>query len=134
MAYQGYLVKVGDYTIPYKFIKAETYVGYRNVQDLDSYQDADGGLHRNALSHVRCKAEFETPPNLTSTEFAELMENIKSNYIIELERKANVTIFVPEINDYITQDMYIPEVSPPIDSELNSELIYKETRLAFIGY
>lgn len=134
MGYQGYLVKVGEYKIPYKFINSETYVGQRAVLDLDSYRDADGGLHREALSHVPCKAEFETPPNLTSSEFAELMDNIRSYYIDELERKAVVSVFIPEINDYITQKMYIPDIVPTIDSELNGELIYKPIRLGFVGY
>ena len=134
MGYQGYLVKVGEYTIPYKFINSETYIGNRNIQDLDSHRDANGELHRNALSHVPCKVDFKTPPNITSAEFAELMSNIQANYINKLERKANVTAFIPEINDYITQNMYMPDITPTIIGELNGELLYSPIRLAFIGY
>ena len=134
MAYQDYLVKVGNYKIPDKFINSETYTGSKNVQDLDSYRDADGKLHRQALSHISCKGEFETPPNLKSSEFAELMKNIQENYTIPLERKANVTIFIPEDDDYITQDMYMPDITPKIKSRINGELLYDSVRLAFIGY
>lgn len=133
MSYQGYLVKVGNYKIPNDFISAETYVAYKSVQDLDSYRDANGHLHREALSHVPCKAEFETP-SLTASEFAKTMQGIKSNFTNSLEKKASVTIFIPEDNDYITQDMYMPDINVTIDSVLNGDLLYKPVRLAFIGY
>lgn len=133
MAYQGYLVKVGNYVIPKNFINAKTYVGNRNVQDIDSYRDASGKLHREAVAHVPCKAEFETQ-KMTSSEFAGVMGNIKGNFTNSLERKASVTVFIPEEDGYITQDMYMPDIKPTIDSEINGELLYEPVRLAFIGY
>ncbi len=134
MAYQGYLIKVGEYKIPYEFINAETYKAHKSIQDVDSYRDANGKLHRQALAHVPCKVEFETPPNLTSLEFTSLMEKIKENYIIAGERKAVVTSFIPEENDYMIQEMYMPDITPTIKSLLNDEIYYSPIRLAFIGY
>lgn len=134
MAYQQYLIKVGEYKIPYKYIESGTYKANKNVQDSDSYRDGNGKLHREALSHIPCKAEFETPPNLTSEEFAELMKNIKENYTNSLEKKAIVTAFIPEDDDYITQAMYMPDITPKIKAELNGKLLYDSIRLAFIGY
>lgn len=66
MAYSGYLIKVGNYTIPLSIIRAETYSPYKSVTDLDSYVDANGYLHRNALEHIANKVEFETVPQLTN--------------------------------------------------------------------
>ena len=76
MAYAGYLIKVGNYTIPLSLIRAETYTVFKSVTDLDSYVDANGELHRNALEHIANKVEFETIPLLTDTQFGSLMANL----------------------------------------------------------
>lgn len=134
MAYQGYLIKVGKYKIPHKFIKADTYSPYRNVQDLDSYRDGNGVLHRNALEHVPCKVEFETPALLTNIQFKELMSNIQANYTNAIERKASVTLYIPETDSYETQEMYMPDITPKIYGIFNGVIKYNPIRLAFIGY
>lgn len=134
MAYEGYLIKVGSYTIPFKYIKAESYSAYRSIQDLDSYRDGDGTLHRTALEHVPNKVEFETPAMLTDITFSELMSNIRSNYINENERKASVTMYVPELNTYVTQDMYMPDITPEMYQADKKGIQYAPIRLAFIGY
>ena len=134
MAYEGYLIKVGDYTIPFKYIKAESYTAYRSIQDLDSYRDADGVLHRTALTHVPNKVEFETPAMLTDKTFSDLMLNIQSNFTNENERKSSVTMYVPELNSYVTQDMYMPDITPEIYHADKNKIQYAPIRLAFIGY
>ncbi|MBQ8803484.1 MAG: hypothetical protein IJZ53_07625 [Tyzzerella sp.] len=134
MAFNGYLIKVGDYQIPHKYIKVSSYSPYRTVQDLDSYRDGNGVLHRNTLSHVPNKVEFETVPMLTNTEFGEIMSRIEENYIIPEERKASVTLYIPEKDSYVTQDMYMPDITPTIRDMQNGQIRYESIRLAFIGY
>lgn len=46
MAYSGFLIKVGDYTVPFRYIEAKKYKCSIKGQDLDSYRDANGILHR----------------------------------------------------------------------------------------
>lgn len=134
VAYNGFLIKVGDYIIPFKYMKADSYTAYRSIQDLDSYRDANGQLHRTALSHVPNKVEFETPPMLTDKSFADLMSNIQKNYINSNERRASVTMYVPETNSYVTQDMYMPDIMPKIYHADANKIKYGSIRLAFIGY
>ena len=135
MSYQGYLVKVGSYEIPMgKYIKADSYSVYQAVQDLDSYTDANGYLQRNVLDHAPVKIEFETPPMLTNTQFADLMSNISANYTIAKERKASVTAYVPETDSYVTQDMYMPDIQPTIYGSYGGVLHYDAITLKFIGY
>ena len=50
-------------------MKADSYSPYKSVTDLDSYVDANGELHRNALDHFGYKCEFETVPMMTNTTF-----------------------------------------------------------------
>lgn len=134
MAYNGFLIKVGDYTIPFKYMKAESYTAYRSIQDLDSYRDANGVLHRTALTHVPNKVEFETPAMLTDVTFSELMSNIQANFINADERRASVTMYVPETNEYVTQDMYMPDITPKMYHADSKKIQYDSIRLAFIGY
>lgn len=135
MAYQGYLIKVGSYTISgKKFIRADSYSVTRNIQDLDSYRDANGVLHRTVLGHVPLKVEFETPAMLTNSDVAELFGNIRSNFTIPKERKASVTVYVPELDEYITQDMYMPDPQFIMYGIFNEVVRYNPIRIAFIGY
>lgn len=132
--YQGYLIKVGNYTIPLSLIKADSYSVFMSITDLDSFVDANGYLHRNALDHVANKCEFETVPMLNHTQYASLMANIRSQFTVAKERKASVTLYIPELDDYVTQDMYMPDIKPSMYLASASEIKYNAVRLAFIGY
>lgn len=134
MAYAGYLVKVGTYTIPLSLIRAETYTVFKSVTDLDSYVDANGLLHRNALDHIANKVEFETIPLLTDKQFASLMSNLYGQMSSQLERKASVTCYIPETDSYVTQDMYMPDIKPTLYYADATKIQYNQIRLAFIGY
>ena len=138
MAYSGYLIKVGpqdnQYEIPLSILRAETYTVFKSVTDLDSYVDANGELHRNALEHIANKVEFETIPLLTNTQFAALMSNLQSRMTSSLERKLSVTLYIPETDSYVTQDMYMPDIKPSMYLASDTEIKYNPVRLAFIGY
>lgn len=134
MAYAGYLIKVGTYTIPLSIMRAETYTVFMSITDLDSYVDANGFLHRNALDHIANKVEFETIPLMDNTQFSSLMANLYAQMTETKERKASVTCYIPEIDDYVTQDMYMPDIKPTLYYADDSKIQYNQVRLAFIGY
>ena len=137
MAFAGYLFRVGNYEVDgTRYINWSKYNVTRNVQDLDSYRDANGVLHRNALDHVPLKIEFETRDNLTNADMATFFGSIRSNYISETERKALVTLYVPEYDEYVTQEMYMSDPQFKIKHiEPGTNIIhYESVRVAFIGY
>ena len=140
MAYSGYLIKVGNYIIPNKIIQADSYKAVRTVIDLDSYRDADGLLHRQALDHVPHKVEFNIKPMRTHFEISEILGNIQDNMTEYKERKVSATFYVPEEDKYITQDMYMPDINFQIygikkfDENDKGTIYYDAIRLAFIGY
>lgn len=134
MAYAGYLIKVGDYEIPAdKFIKAVSYIPYVNMQALDPYTDANGYEHIEAVELKALKVEFDTPAMLTNTEFAELMANIRENYIESKSRKCLVTAYIPEYDDYVTQTAYMADFKPTIYNIDGNVIHYNSIRFAFIG-
>lgn len=134
MAYAGYLIKVGEYEIPTdKFIKAGTYSPYVNMQVIDPYADGNGYEHIEAVELKALKIEFDTPAMLTNTEFAELMANIRANYIEVKSRKCTVTAYIPEYDDYITQTAYMADFKPSIYNIDGNVIHYNSIRFAFIG-
>lgn len=134
MAYSGWLVKIGDYTIPAnKYIKSESYSAYVNMQDLDPWTDANGYVHRTAVELKAMKIEFETPAMLTNKDFSELMANIRQNYTVPRARQFLLTAYIPEYDEYMTQTAYMADFTPQIYSNANGIIRYNPVRLAFIG-
>lgn len=134
MSYSGWLVKVGDYIIPAnKYIKAESYSTYVNMQDLEPWTDANGYLHRTAVELKAMKIEFETPAMLTNKDFSELMKNIQRNYTIPRARQFLLTAYIPEYDEYMTQTAYMADFTPQIYSNSGGVIRYNSVRLAFIG-
>ena len=135
MAFEGYLIKVGNFSITGKKVMVESsYKATRLIQDIDSYRDANGVLHRNALSHQAMKVEFNTRRGMTDSELADFLGSIQAQFTVPAERKALVKVFIPEINDYVTQDMYMPDPEIVITHIYNDVVYYDSIRIAFIGY
>ena len=131
MAFSGYLVKVGSYTIPLTFMKLESYKSAPDQrQDLDSYRDANGYLHRNVLPHTATKIEFETP-YMTMKDFQTLLTGIKNNLTSSLERKCALTYYDEETNAYKTGTFYMPGT---MEYQMFNKNIYAPSRFAFIEY
>lgn len=134
MAYSGWLLKIGEYTIPQnKFIKADSYFAYVNMQDVDPWTDANGYLHREAVELKALKVEFDTPAMLTNAEFVEFMTNIRNNYINPTARTCLVTAYIPEYDDYVTQVGYMADFKPQIYGTYGGVIHYNSMRLTFIG-
>lgn len=135
MAYSGYLVKVGTYTIPFKYIKYETYQAVWSVVDFDSYRDANGELHRDAVSPRRTmKVEWETP-DMSDKEFETLMANIRSQFTNATAKSCTVTAYMPETNSYKTDKCYLTsDVNFSIRYADANGIRYNPVRFAFIGY
>lgn len=134
MAYKGYLIKIGNYTFPLSMIKAETYKATNYGQDLDSTRDVDGILHRTALSNTAPKVEFETRNMLDNTQMSSIFANIQANYTNAVEKKASVEVYVPELDKYVTSDMYMADFEPTMYYADAAKIQYTSTRMAWISY
>ncbi len=133
MAYNGYLIKVNGVTIPHKYIALESYSVTYSTQDLDSYRDAMGYLHRTVLAHKVIKVEFTTPI-LRQADVMAFMSIINSAYSLASEKKVNISAFNPETNDYRTATCYVPDIKFTIRENSPSGFIYNPVRVAFIEY
>lgn len=134
MAYKGYLVKIGNYIFPLSMIKAESYKATNYGQDLDSTRDVNGILHRTALENTAPKVEFETRNMLDNTQVSSIFANIQANYTNAVEKKASVEVYVPELDKYVTSDMYMADFEPTMYFADEKEIKYLSTRMAWISY
>ena len=135
MGNNGYFVKIGSYTFPNEYILCDTYKPIKGVQDLDSYRNAKGKLHRNVLDHVVNKVEFQTRP-MTNKEYDAIMDQIRANYTIAKERKAMVDMYIAETGAYTGSiEAYMPDPEVTIKQVIDSSTLkYDSIRFAFIGY
>ena len=121
--------------IPNKYISLASYVSTPHQrQDLDSFQDNEGKLHRNTLEHTRSKLEWNTPP-LTERELKELQDIINSGIINAKERKAKIIHYCFDTHQYEQGEFYIPDITfTPLRIYPNGEVLLDKVRLAFIEY
>lgn len=133
MAYQGYLIKVGNTVFPMKYIRAETYKCTPNQRiDRDSDSDATGMLHRNVLPHTRTKIEFETPQMLRGADVLAISTLL--GLAGSAKRDVTITYWDHESQDYKTGKCYVPDISYQLMRNTGDDLVYMPIRYAFIEY
>lgn len=135
MAYLGSLITVGTYNFNMHYIAEKSYIVSRNVQDMDSYRDANGVLHRNVIEHVPIKVEFTTM-EMNNTQLKDMFDHLFANFTNSKERNALCSVYVPEIDDYVSQEMYMAQPNPQIDriDTATNTIYYAPMRVSFIGY
>lgn len=140
----GYLFLINDNiedTLMFMhYINEGSYVAERKPLDLDPYRDANGVLHRNVVDNVPINVSFNTRGRLSDTEMERLWGAIvRNSYIVQKERKLHATFWVPEINDYVTQDLYVPDPKFTVHQVRKNkngeyEVVYEPMTFEFIGY
>lgn len=134
MAFDGYLLQTGSYdTFFNSYIVASSYKVAKKVLDVDSYRDANGVLHRNAMPHLSYNIEFNIKP-LDNTRLETFMSALRENFTVPIERKLSLTFYVPEDNAYDTTDVYMPDIDFQINHIEGNVIKYDETTIKFIGY
>lgn len=128
----GYLLRSGNYTLPMEHMNIEGYSAKVNTLDEDSYTDNFGVLNRTVIQRIPI-VQVELLP-MTDAEFDAIMNGLRSNYIVNDERKSRVSAWVPEYGAYVEQDMYISDPEIAIQEVRGNSLIYKSVTLKFNGY
>lgn len=138
MAYAGYLFKIGTFKVPFNMIFTESYKATKNDQDVDSYRDANGKLHRNALNHWVFKCEWEIPPMKKHTEIEPFFQQIYAQFQSSgnvVEKSVECEAYVPETGEYHTGTMYLnSSVEFPMYRATPDYVQYGKIRVAFIEY
>lgn len=135
MAYSGYLFRFGNYTFPGKYILWDSFeINPNQRQDLDSYTDANGLTHRNAISHTKTQIQFTTM-EIPEKSMKSIMEHMTENYLNAKERDANCTYYDTEHFKYKTGHFYLdPSFQMKLLGVKDGELWFNEATWLFIEY
>lgn len=133
MSFNGNFLIIGGTPIDEYIKRSSLDITPNQRQDLDSYRDADGVLHRTVLNHTATKIEFETT-YLNNTKMAEFTGILNSNFTSSLERKLSVTYYDAEHNDYKSGTFYVPDFSFKPYLKKGTYLQWEPVRFAFIEY
>ena len=135
MAFEGYLMKSFGTIFPHKYIQISTYQTTPSQrQDLDSYQDSKGNLHRTVVPHDRSKIVFKTMDNLKLAEKQEIQAFFNGAMTNARERKITLTYWNDEDNIYQTGSFYIPDVTYPIKRIMGNDIVYDSVEYHLIEY
>lgn len=128
---RSYLVKVGSFEFPLSLMKYGTYViAPAQRQDVDSYVDADGYLHRNPVVHTRSKITFETII-MPVKEMEALMQAITAQYTNGLEKKVVLTYYEPEYSNYVQGEFYMAATQ---EFTMLNKKYYDTVKFVFVEY
>lgn len=135
MAYSGYLFKFGNYVFPNKYINWDSFeINPNQRQDLDSYTDANGLTHRNAIPHTKTQIQFTTT-KMPESDMEKIMDGMVKNYRNEKERDANCTYYDTEHFKYKTGHFYLdPSLQMKILGLKNGKLWFNDVTWLFIEY
>lgn len=135
MAFEGYLMKAFGTIFPHKYIQISTYQTTPSQrQDLDSYQDSQGNLHRTVIPHDRSKIVFKTIDDLKLAEKQEIQAFFNGAMTNARERKVTLTYWNDEDNMYKTGSFYIPDVTYPIKRIMGNDIVYDSVEYHLIEY
>lgn len=127
MSYQGYLLRVDGIIFPNSLIAFGTFsITPNQRQDLDSYRDSTGYLHRNILPHMPSKIEFTT--KVLHDADRVVLENI-------LKNRDEFTLEYWD-TEYRTGTFYSPDLKYEIYDidKVSGSIRYKPVRIAMIEY
>lgn len=130
------IFKFGDYTFPNEYINWDSIsIKPSQRQDLDSYTDASGLTHRNAIEHTKSDVKFATR-QLSESQVNDIMNNIVRNYINEKERDAMCTYHNPESRKLENGHFYLdPSLEFSIRGmDTNGEFKYNPINFHFTEY
>ena len=120
---------------PHKYIQISTYQTTPSQrQDLDSYQDSKGNLHRTVVPHDRSKIVFKTMDNLKLAEKQEIQAFFNGAMTNARERKITLAYWNDEDNMYKTGSFYIPDVTYPIKRIMGNDIVYGSVEYHLIEY
>lgn len=136
MAYEGYILKIGDWTVPNEYIEPSSYATGNDRAKLSEWTDYTGDRHVVYSNRVQPQVTFETAKNfrLTDSEVAIIQEALNSARVVS----ANVPIYSiryydPEKDSYFTKTCTLDDVTYTICGICDEFVLYEPARFTFRG-
>ena len=132
MAYAGYLLKVGNTTIPDEYIISGKYLVTPQSILVSSARDVTGVTHPEVYENKPPIIEFTTP-RMTNTELAALNTMIANAYTDANARLLPVTYYNPDFDRYDTAVCRKENIPHRIMRRTADTVYYDELRFVFTG-
>lgn len=133
--FKGWLLKFGTQEFPHELIKYKSWKSTPNQrQEIKAWQDNNGKLHRDTVSHTRTKIEFETVDDLGLDEKMEIQRVMNSSMTDTRQRMADIEYWNDESNTYEKATIYVPDTTFPIAEIDDGNIRYSSIRIALIEY
>lgn len=135
--FQGWLLKFGTQEFPHELIKQATWKTTPNQRlENDAWTDNSGYLMRDTMPHTRTKIEFETVDDLTLDEKIKIQSIMSSSVVNKNQRKANITYWNDEDNEYKSATIYVPDTDFTINEidKRRNEIYYASIKITLIEY
>jgi hypothetical protein len=143
--FSGYLVKIkgipdsetvsSDYTVPLRVFEWASYKATRSTMDKDSRRNGKARLKRKTYPHRVCHCSF-TFRSMTAEELWPVWKAMRDRYVKVRQKKVKASIWVPEINDYVEDYFYMPDIEFTIMKVEpdGSSVKYNPIECELIGY
>ena len=138
MAWQGYLVKIGDWVVPDEYIQFETYKTGSNKEKLDDWVDYAGQRHAVYSNEYQAVVRFNTEREfkLTNREIGEFMEALSAARGDTSVFGHNVdayliTYYAPALDDYVSNYFTLDELEFTVWGYDENEITYAPVTFIF---
>lgn len=141
--FNGYLVKIlgvtgsqtasSDYTVPNNAFVFGSYDSTYSTLDGDSKRNGTGRLKRKTYKHKVAHCTFSLMP-MDNAELWSILQPMRARYVKQRQKKIKASIWIPEIDAYIEDYFYFPDVKFTINKIEGNKVIYAQTDIELIGY
>ena len=105
----------------------------RDFIDIVAYDVMYDIIHEDVAAWYNNQFKATTSTT-TDEDYADFFGKLEQQYIDKVEKSCNVTAWIPELNKYVTQKCYVPDITPTLYFADGNVIKYNSTRIAFIGY
>lgn len=138
MAWQGYLVKIGDWVVPDEYIQFETYKTGSNKEKLDDWINYAGQRHAVYNNEYQTVVRFSTESEfkLTNREIGEFMDALNAARGDDSVFGNNVdayllTYYSPALDDYVSHYFTLDELEFTVWGYDENEITYAPVTFVF---
>ena len=136
MAYEGYILKIGNWTVPSEYIEPSTYIVGNDRAKLAEWTDYAGERHVVYSNREQPQVIFETAKNfrLTDKEIGIIYEALKTAQVHGGTVPVyTIKYFDPTKNTYFTKTCTLDDVDFTINGINENFVVYEPARFVFRG-
>lgn len=128
------LIKIGERTIPLKYISVKGYKAYpKRRLDVTAEKNSNGETIREMAKARPSTVSLELLP-MSQTDLNVVMGIIHGGYMDEAQAKVQIEFFAPEYDRYYIETCYVPDFETPLDYIEGNEPYYDTITIEFISY